>query len=198
MLDFTNHIRVLCDSFYHIRGVMMNKNVRKTAGICVFVCAAMLGLAYLFVPLYNLFCKVTGFDGTTQVATQAPMEIIDRKIEVIFTSTIDPKLPWEFKPLQNSMTLRVGEVGLAFFKVKNLSDKPITGMALYNVSPNKMGAYFTKIQCFCFNQQTLLPHQEMDMPVTFFIDPKMDKEKSLDEISQVVLSYTFELYEERK
>lgn len=169
----------------------MPDKIKRTALACAIILSTMLGVAYLFPPLYSLFCKATGFDGTTQVATTAPTKILDRKVEVIFTSTIDKNLPWEFKPLQKSMTVRLGEVGLAFFKVKNLTDKPIKGMALYNVTPNKVGGYFTKIHCFCFNQQTLQPHQEMDLPVTFFLDPKMNDDKNLDEITQVNLNYIF-------
>ena len=169
----------------------MEKNT-KTALISLTAIFVMLGVAYLFPPLYDLFCRVTGFDGTTQVAEQAPRKILDQKIEVIFTATTHPDLPWEFKPKQPSMMVRIGEVGLAFYRAKNISDKPVTGMALYNVSPNKMGAYFNKIHCFCFEQQLLMPGQEVDMPVTFFIDPEMVEDSETQEVRQIALNYIFQ------
>lgn len=169
----------------------MMDNRRKTAIICGIVFLAMFVLAYAFSPLYSLFCKVTGFDGTTQVAESAPHRILDRKVQITFTSTTAKDLMWEFKPLQKTMTVRIGEVGLAYFKAKNLSDKPITGMALYNVTPNKAGGFFNKIHCFCFDLQTLQAGEEREMPVTFFIDPKMADEPLMDDVTQISLNYTF-------
>ena len=167
----------------------------KTAILCFAGFAFMLGVAYMFPPLYTLFCKVTGFDGTTQVAFEAPKRVLDREIEVIFTATTHKDLPWEFEPKQTTMTVKVGEVALAFYRAKNISDKPVKGMAVYNVNPNKMGGYFNKIHCFCFDEQILQPGQEMDMPVTFFIDPDMDKEILLKDIDQIALNYIFQPYE---
>lgn len=163
----------------------------KSALICVSVFCLMFGLAYAFVPLYNLFCKSLGIDGTTQVATAAPDKILDRKIKVVFTATTDKNLPWTFEPMQKSMTVRIGETGLAYYRAKNLSDKPVTGMAVYNVQPDKTGVYFNKIHCFCFDTQTLQPGQAVEMPLTFFIDPKMDQDKNADDIKEIALSYIF-------
>lgn len=170
----------------------MEKN-KKTSLICVLVFLIMLGIAYLFPSLYNLFCQVTGFDGTTQIAARAPDHIVQRDIKVIFTATTHPDLPWEFKPKQKSMTVKVGEEKLAFYTAKNISQKPVKGMALFNVSPNKMGQYFSKIECFCFEEQLLQPGEEIDMPVSFFIDPDIMNEPLMDEVSQVYLNYIFHL-----
>ncbi|MEM6603725.1 MAG: cytochrome c oxidase assembly protein [Pseudomonadota bacterium] len=173
----------------------MKKNL-NVALFCFALFAAMLGLAYMFPPLYALFCKVTGFDGTTQTANFAPQKVLERRMEVLFTATTHPDLPWRFEPVQKSMTVRVGETALAFYRAKNISKVPVKGMAVYNVSPNKMGGYFNKIHCFCFEEQMLQPGQEVDMPVTFFIDPAIDEEPLMNEVGQVALNYIFQPFED--
>jgi cytochrome c oxidase assembly protein subunit 11 len=155
--------------------------------------AGMLMLAYASVPLYSFFCRVTGFGGTTQKAVVAPPEsaILKRKMQVTFNADIDPNLAWEFKPLQNKVTVRVGEKKLIFYTAKNNSNVPLTGIATFNVTPEKAGWVFNKIQCFCFENQTLQPGQEVTMPVSFFIDPAIATDKNLDELQDITLSYTF-------
>jgi cytochrome c oxidase assembly protein subunit 11 len=157
------------------------------------VFSAMVGLTYASVPLYRIFCAKTGFDGTPvradgETAAVAP---IARTVTVSFTSDVDGGLPWKFYPKQNKIEARVGETYLAFFEAENKTDKPITGQATFNVSPEPWGPYFVKIQCFCFNQQTLKPGEKVEMPVTFYLDPALAKDHLLDRMSDVTLSYTF-------
>ncbi|RMF17666.1 MAG: cytochrome c oxidase assembly protein [Alphaproteobacteria bacterium] len=145
------------------------------------------------VPLYRLFCQVTGFGGTTQdgrTRSQA-RTVLDRKVLVRFDTSTDPNLPWRFRPLQRSQTVRIGQTGIAFFEAVNLSDRPITGRAVYNIAPFKAGLYFVKVQCFCFDEQTLAPHQRVKMPVTYYIDPEIAEDRNLDDVNEVTLSYTF-------
>jgi cytochrome c oxidase assembly protein subunit 11 len=151
----------------------------------------MLGMAFASVPLYRIFCQKTGYGGTPQVAVQLPDRILDRKITVRFNANTDPKLPWTFKPLQNSVTVRLGEQGFALYRVKNNSKDYITGMATYNVTPDKAGPYFNKIECFCFIEQRLAPGQEMDMPLLFFVHPDLNDAENLKEVDTITLSYTF-------
>ena len=152
---------------------------------------AMVGLSFAAVPLYDLFCRVTGYGGTTQVSDAAPGRVLDREIRVRFSGTADSGLPRDFAPEQREITLRVGEAGLAFYSARNLSDRPITGMAAYNVTPAKAGLYFHKIQCFCFDEQVLAPGESVSMPVYFFVDPAIADDPNLDDIKAVTLSYTF-------
>jgi cytochrome c oxidase assembly protein subunit 11 len=168
----------------------MNDN-KKTVWICTSVFVFMVILSYASVPLYNLFCKTTGYGGTTQTAEALPTKIFNRKIRVTFTGSTDPDLPWVFKPVQSDITLKVGEVGLAYYKAKNISKQDITGMAVYNVTPEKVGIYFKKIECFCFNQQKLAAGVEMPMPVTFFLDPAILNNKEMDDVEEINLNYTF-------
>ncbi len=149
--------------------------------------------AYASVPLYDLFCRVTGFGGTTQKAIAAPpvSAILNRTMRVTFNADIDPNLPWDFKPLQKDITVKIGEKKLIFFTAKNNGSEQLTGIATFNVTPEKAGGYFNKIQCFCFINQTLQPGQEMTMPVSFFIDPATVNDKNLDELQDITLSYTF-------
>lgn len=157
----------------------------------VAIVIGMTGLAFASVPLYRLFCQVTGFGGTTQVAETVSDTVLDRKITVRFNADIDPDLPWAFQPEQRAMELKVGEQGLAFYRAENKSDEPIVGTAMYNVTPNKAGLYFSKIHCFCFDEQRLEPGEVMDMPVTFFVDPAIADDPNLDEVKTITLSYTF-------
>ena len=155
---------------------------------------AMVGASYAAVPLYRMFCQVTGFGGTTQVSAAAPTEIPadakDRLVTVQFDGNVNSQLPWSFGPAQREVTVKVGEQTLAFYRAKNLSDKPITGTATFNVSPPIAGAYFDKIACFCFSEQTLQPGETVDMPVSFFVDPAIVKDSEMDGVT-ITLSYTF-------
>jgi cytochrome c oxidase assembly protein subunit 11 len=155
------------------------------------VVAGMTGLAYASVPLYRLFCQVTGYGGTPQRADTAPTEISDRAIRVTFTADVAGGLGWRFQPMQREIELKVGENKLAFYSAENLESKPVTGRATFNVSPDMFGPYFTKIECFCFTEQTLQPGQRVEMPVSFFIDPAMLDDPQLKNISDITLSYTF-------
>jgi cytochrome c oxidase assembly protein subunit 11 len=157
------------------------------------IVAGMLMLAYASVPLYDLFCRVTGFGGTTQQAIVAPPSsaILARKVTVSFNADTARDLPWEFKPMQKAVNVRVGENKLVFYTAKNVSDKPVTGIATFNVTPEKAGGYFNKIQCFCFENQTLQPGEEVTMPVSFFVDPTVANDKNMDDLQDITLSYTF-------
>ncbi len=164
---------------------------QKVLATCCAIVVSMVGMAYAAVPLYDLFCRVTGYGGTTQVAQYDATQILDREVTVRFSATNARGFPWEFEPLQNEMTVRVGETALAFYRATNTTDRPVTGVASYNVSPFKVGEYFAKLECFCFTEQTLQPGESMDMPVIFFVDPLMDEEDRLDDITTLTLSYTF-------
>lgn len=148
-------------------------------------------LVYYSVPLYRLFCQVTGYAGTTQRAARAPGATSGRVITVRFNADISARLPWRFEPAQNRVTVRVGEEILVHYVARNNSDRAVTGSAIFNVSPAQAGQYFAKIDCFCFTEQTLAPGQRVDMPVLFFIDPEIENDRELDGISTITLSYTF-------
>ena len=151
----------------------------------------MIGLSFASVPLYNLFCKVTGFGGTTQVAEGPAGKILDRKVKVRFNADVNGALPWGFKPDVHEMEVRIGEAAMTSYRATNHSGQPIVGMAAYNVTPDKAGIYFNKIQCFCFDEQRLEAGQTVDMPVYFFVDPAMADDPKLDDVSTITLSYTF-------
>lgn len=151
----------------------------------------MLGASFAAVPLYDLFCRVTGFAGTPMLADSAPVERGERFLRVSFDSNVDPGLNWSFEPEVNSVRVQTGETKTIFYRVTNRSDKAQTGMATYNVAPNQFGGYFNKIQCFCFTEQTLEAGESMDMPVVFFLDPALEKEETLKRMHSVTLSYTF-------
>lgn len=166
--------------------------IRRTGLIAGGVAVAMLGLAYASVPLYRLFCQVTGFGGTTmRVDEAAAPNAVDKLIKVRFDANVAPGLAWTFKPVQTQATIRIGERKMAFYQATNLTDKPITGMATYNVSPDTAGSYFMKIHCFCFDQQTLQPGETVDMPVSYYIDPAILEDASARRIDEITLSYTF-------
>ena len=143
------------------------------------------------VPLYQLFCRVTGYGGTTQVAAGPADKILDRKIEVRFNADVNGRMPWRFEPVQGKVTARVGEPMLAFYRVRSLSNRTIVGQATFNVTPAKAGLYFTKVDCFCFTEQTLEPGAEIDLPVQFHIDPAIADDRNLDDVTSITLSYTF-------
>jgi len=164
---------------------------RRTAIVVASLAAGMLVMSFAAVPLYRLYCQVTGLDGTTNRATGAPLAVSGRTIRVRFDASVDPALPWAFQPEQRVVKLRIGEQGLAFYRAKNLSDRTLTGVATYNVTPDIVGKYFKKIQCFCFNQQELAPHQEIDMPVIYFVDPAILSDPTVAKVPEITLSYTF-------
>lgn len=168
----------------------LERNVRVVV-ICASVVAGMVGMAYAAVPIYDLFCRVTGYGGTTQVAQYDPGQIIDREVTVRFDASRARGVPVEFEPLQRSMRVRLGETALAFYRVTNTASEPVTVVASYNVAPFKTGSYFAKLECFCFTDQTLQPGETMDMPVIFFVDPNMDEDRQLNDVRTITLSYTF-------
>ena len=168
----------------------------RVAVICGSIAAGMVGMAYASVPLYAIFCQVTGFGGTTQVASGEDVKVIDQTINVAFDANVNRELDWKFVPVQTRLTMKLGEHKLAFYRAENTSDKTITGTAVFNVTPPLAGKYFNKIECFCFTEQTLKPGQVVDMPVTFYVDPEIANDKDLKKIKTITLSYTF--YEAEK
>lgn len=157
----------------------------------VSVVAGMFLLAYASVPLYRMFCSITGFGGTPKVAQTASETVGTKVLTVRFNSDTDPSLPWNFKPEQRQVEVKTGEQKLIFFSAENSSDHPVKGMATYNVTPDRAGQYFNKIQCFCFNEQVLQAGQKVSMPVSFFIDPAIEKDPYLRNVNTITLSYTF-------
>ncbi len=172
------------------RGAKGDRNAR-TAWRLVLVVAGMLGLAYAAVPLYEAFCKATGFGGTPLIAQEGDRPVISRTVQVRFDSNTDPNLPWRFEPLEREVRVHLGEEKLVHFRATNVSQRPIVGTATYNVTPERSAAWFNKLQCFCFTEQLLQPGQSVDMPVVFFVDADMDKDRRYDDIRTITLSYTF-------
>ena len=164
---------------------------RVVVGTCLAFVGGMVGMAYAAVPLYDMFCRVTGYNGTTQRVEQASDVILDEKVKVTFDANTSGGLPWEFKPVQRDIDIRIGETVQVMYKAKNLSSKPTTGQATFNVTPMQAGAYFNKVQCFCFTETTLQPGEEMEMPVVFFVDPDIVKAVETKDIKTLTLSYTF-------
>ena len=164
---------------------------RRTAFLFAGLAAGMFGLAYASVPLYQLFCQVTGYGGTTQRADAAPDHAIDRWMTVSFNADVAPDLPWSFRPVERSVRVRVGEPMLVHYVAENLGREPVVGTATFNVTPSKVGPYFTKLECFCFTEQVLKPGEKVEMPVTFFLDPDLAKDKHMDSVGAVTLSYSF-------
>jgi cytochrome c oxidase assembly protein subunit 11 len=169
---------------------------RRTALWASGVIVGMLGLTAASVPLYDLFCRVTGYGGTTQVAEAAPDQVRDHVVRVSFNADRQPDLPWRFQPMQRRMEVKVGENHLAFYEAENRSDVPIVGRAVYNVTPFKVGAYFAKVHCFCFEEQLLMPGERVEMPVSFFVDPAMLDDANASGVHEITLSYTFFMDEE--
>jgi cytochrome c oxidase assembly protein subunit 11 len=173
-----------------------NARIGLTAAV---VALAMLALGFAAVPLYRIFCQVTGFAGTTQRATAGEAqaaEVAGRKVagatvSVRFDANVDGNLPWTFRPEQVTKTVRLGQRQMAFYYAKNNSDVPVTGQASFNVSPDQTGSYFNKVQCFCFTEQTLQPGEEVHMPVLFFVDPSIAQDPDAAPVQQITLSYTF-------
>jgi cytochrome c oxidase assembly protein subunit 11 len=160
------------------------------AAACGLFVATMVGAAYAAVPFYNWFCRTTGFAGTTQVATSAPATVLDRKINIRFDANVAGSLPWRFEPDQTSIEARIGEVVTVGYTVVNESARATVGEASYNVTPPTVGAYFSKINCFCFTEQALAPGEKRDMTVVFFVDPKLVQDHDQDDLDSITLSYT--------
>ncbi len=170
---------------------LFRRSKKATALLLAGIAVGMVGLSFAAVPLYQLFCQVTGYGGTTQVAAAAPDVVTDHVIEVRFNADIDPDLDWRFKPMQLSMDVHPGENHLAFFEAVNRSDAPLLGQASYNVTPQKAGVYFNKIECFCFTEQYLAAGTRAEMPVSFFIDPAIVDDRNMNDLITITLSYTF-------
>ena len=166
---------------------------RRNARVGLMCAAAffgMIGAAYASVPLYKLFCQMTGFDGTVRKADLAPTTVLDRKVKIRFDANIR-NLPWDFSTEQVSQDIRIGDTGLAFFKVTNRSDQAMTGRAIYNVVPEQAGPYFQKLECFCFSNQTIQPGQTIEFPVVYFVDPQYVDDPETKGKGEITLSYTF-------
>jgi cytochrome c oxidase assembly protein subunit 11 len=166
-------------------------NNSKTVVRLVGVVVLMGGLAWASVPFYDWFCRVTGFGGVTQEADAGSEVVLDRTVKVIFDASKDRDMMWEFKPVQHEMDIRIGESGLAFYEAYNPTDRPIAGQASYNVAPYEAGAFFSKIECFCFTEQVLMPGERVQMPVNFFVDPEIVEDRDAKFVKEITLSYTF-------
>ena len=164
---------------------------KKVIFIIIFIGMLMLSLSYAAVPLYDIFCRVTGFGGTTQIASSAPGSTGHPNINIRFESNITDSLNWDFYSKTKTVKIPMGEEKTIYYFAKNLSDEPIVGTATFNVTPAKAGQYFMKIDCFCFVEQLLNPGESMNMPVTFFIDPDLYKDENVQEVNEITLSYTF-------
>lgn len=163
------------------------KTVAQTVSLVVF----MGGLAWASVPFYDWFCRVTGFGGTPSVSEVANEEILEQTIKVRFDASLERNMPWQFTPVVREMELRIGETGLAFYEAYNPTDKPVAGSASYNVAPYEAGGFFSKIDCFCFEEQVLAPGERVQMPVTFYVDPEIVTDRDAKYVHSITLSYTF-------
>jgi cytochrome c oxidase assembly protein subunit 11 len=172
-------------------GPVLQRRHRILAAACVAVVVGMVGAAYAAVPLYRLFCQVTGFGGTPRIAGKAPETVLEKTIVVRFDANVTPGLPWRFEPVQQTMEVRIGETNLAFFRATNTSDRPVRGTAIYNVLPEIAAQYFNKLACFCFTEQLLEPGQSMEFPVSFFVDPAIVDDRDARGVTHITLSYTF-------
>lgn len=172
----------------------LDRNTR-TALFGVGIIVSMAGLTAASVPLYDLFCRVTGYGGTTQVSAQAPDRVTDRTIEVRFNADVDGRLPWSFQPVERRVEVNIGANELAFYRAKNTGDVPLVGTAVYNVTPFEAGRYFSKIACFCFEEQVLNPGESVEMPVSYYVDPAILDDPSVGNLRTITLSYTFFLAE---
>lgn len=169
----------------------MKKNNQTALNIAAIV-VGMFGLAYASAPLYDAFCKLTGYAGTPNTSGKiAPDKVLDREMKILFNTDVSPQLELKFKALQDKVKVRVGEQKLVFFEVENPTNEPQEIVATYNVVPNKVGSYFVKLKCFCFEKQTIKPHQKINFPVVFFIDPEIITDKYLDDVKTTTLSYTY-------
>jgi cytochrome c oxidase assembly protein subunit 11 len=153
--------------------------------------AGMIGLSFAAVPLYRLFCQVTGFSGTPQIVEKGSDKIVGRVVKIRFNSDTDRSIPWDFRPAQLEVSAQLGEQKLVFYRAHNPTARPITGTAVFNVTPLKVGEYFNKVECFCFTEQRLEPGQTVDMPVAFYVDPRLNDDPSMADVTTITLSYTF-------
>jgi cytochrome c oxidase assembly protein subunit 11 len=170
---------------------MARPRSNRRFGLTLFaVVPVMLAMSFAAVPAYSWFCRVTGFGGTTGVAAAPPAEELGRLVTVSFDANTAPGMPWEFRPKERSMTLRLGESGLAFFEAYNPTDRPTAGQASFNVVPFSAGSYFDKIACFCFDLQVLGPGEGVDMPVSFYVDPALVGDRETRDVTDITLSYT--------
>jgi len=167
-----------------------SKAALRTAAICVAVVIGMTGAAFAAVPLYRIFCQVTGFNGTVRAAEVAPGKVLDRTVNVRFDAN-SRDLPWTFKAEQVTQTVKIGASNMAFYKVTNTSDRPVTGMASYNVVPEAAGPHFRKLECFCFTEQTIGPGETVEFPVIYFVDPELVRDPETRRVDEITLSYTF-------
>lgn len=163
----------------------------RVAALLVGVVVTMGALAWAAVPFYSWFCRVTGYGGTTNTASSESSEILEETVTIRFDANTAPDMPWQFRPMQNEVTLKIGETGMAFYEAYNPTDKPVAGTASYNVAPDLAGYYFTKIQCFCFTEQVLQPGERVEMPVIFYVDPEIVSDSDAGHIRDITLSYTF-------
>lgn len=168
----------------------MQQSHRRTVMWMSAIVLTMGGLSFAAVPLYDLFCRVTGYGGTTQRAERGADRVLDRTITVRFDANVARDMPWTFQPLQREMTLRIGETGLAFYRAHNPTNETVIGTATFNVLPHATGSYFNKIECFCFTEQVLKPGETVDMPVTFFVDPSIMDDKQARKAAMITLSYS--------
>jgi cytochrome c oxidase assembly protein subunit 11 len=168
----------------------LKRKNRHLVALLATVAIGMVGMSYAAVPLYDLFCRVTGYGGTTQIAAEKNGTVTQRPIKVRFDAMVT-NIDWAFQPLQRQIKLQVGENAIAFYRATNRSKKSLTGTATFNVTPLKVGAYFSKIACFCFTEQTLEPGQTVEMPVAFFVDPEISNDPNLNDVKTITLSYTF-------
>ena len=159
--------------------------MHRTAFVCLGVAVGMIGLAYASVPLYDLFCKVTGFDGTPVVRDSNASQVVERTISVRFDSNVAPGLSWRFSPEKPEVTVKLGETTTVYYKVTNTGDKPATGIATYNVQPDLAGTYFSKLECFCFTEQTLKPGETLESAVVFYIDPRLVQDSDVKDLSSI-------------
>jgi cytochrome c oxidase assembly protein subunit 11 len=167
------------------------KGIRRTAIACAAFAASMVGVAFASVPLYDLFCKVTGFDGTPLTGSRNASKVMDDAVDVRFDVNVAPGIPWRFVPEVPKVEAKLGETKTVFFKVTNTGATPSTGIATFNVQPPLVGGYFVKIQCFCFNEQTLQPGETMDFPVVFYVEPSLRQDANVRDLREVTLSYTY-------
>ena len=184
------HSQRLSKSGGKFAGSLEGRNVRLLFALTI-TAGMMLGASFAAVPLYNTFCRVTGFGGTTNVAASASTETIDRLITIRFDANVNGDLPWTFQPMQQDVMLKIGDNALAYYQARNLGKRTVTGTAVFNVTPQKAGRYFSKVECFCFSEQTLAPNASADLPVAFFVDPEIANDRNLDDVTTITLSYTF-------
>lgn len=169
----------------------LNRSNRTVAVACLSFFVCMIGAAYASVPLYRIFCQVTGYGGTTQRVEQYSDTILDKTMKVRFDANTANGLPWDFKPVEREVTVRIGETTMIKYVARNLFDEPTYGRASFNVAPGRAGAYFNKVECFCFTDTTLQPGEDMEMPVVFFVDPEIVNDPDLKDVKTITLSYTF-------